>query len=68
MRLDIEVTCRRCGATFTPHPDDYVHGTWRICPRCRLGAPGKARGINPHNEPVQRVTGLHSAQDDDDAR
>ena len=38
--IEIEATCTRCGADFTPAPDAYRRGDWRTCTRCRDG-PGE---------------------------
>lgn len=35
--ITIATTCRQCGRTFTPAPEDIKEGTWRLCPPCRDG-------------------------------
>jgi len=33
--MAIEITCRRCGATYVPTREAIVGGVWRTCPDCR---------------------------------
>jgi hypothetical protein len=57
MSIHIETTCIRCERIHKPSRDDFRHGVWRICPRCRDGP--ESKGIRSHDDPEQRPQGAN---------
>ena len=72
--IAIETTCRTCGRTFTPTPDDIRRGLWRRCPPCRDGPPLEpvvihmpADAADQADEPDERTPSMKTFQERYDA-